>query len=64
MLERVRVFADKIGERKKSLGSPLRYVAIAAVVVLAAFVLLWAFDKIVMYYLARSYVDQLRAPLI
>jgi len=41
-----------------SLGSTARLALTLAVGLLAAVVLLWIFDKVVFYFLARSYVDQ------
>lgn len=58
MVELVKRLASKTGEVTKSLGTPFRYLAVAGIVALAGLLLFWVFDKIVVYYLARSYVDQ------
>jgi hypothetical protein len=42
-----------------NLGNAARVVLTVAVVILAAIVLLWIVDKVVFYYLARSYVNQI-----
>src|SRR5262249_45819681 len=45
--------------RLSNLSSPLRLVLIGAVFVVVALLLVWLVDKILLYLIARSYVDQI-----
>jgi hypothetical protein len=44
--------------RLSSLRSPFRIIIVAALVIFATFLLYWVVDKILVFFVARSYVDE------
>ena len=58
MLASVREFIGAAKARLSRFGNPLRLLVFVAIVVVAVLILLWVFNQIFFYYLARSYVDE------
>jgi hypothetical protein len=54
----IREFVTKAGRSISSLGFTARVLIILVAAILGAVISLWVIDKVVFYYLARSYVDQ------
>ena len=63
MWSSLREFIVRMRSRASRLGRPLRFLVLAAIVVVAILILFWIFDKIFFYYLARSYVDEVATVL-
>jgi hypothetical protein len=49
--------------RLSRLSNPLRFLALAAIFVLLIAILFWLFDKIIFYFLTRSYVEEVAVAL-
>ena len=56
--DRIRRFLSFAGRSTSRLGFPAQVLFTVVAAILAAAILLWIVDKIVFYYLARSYVDE------
>jgi uncharacterized membrane protein (UPF0182 family) len=63
VLNSIREVFSGAWERLSRLSSPLRLLALAAIFVVLIAILFWLFDKIIFYFLTRSYVEEVAVAL-